>query len=103
MADDFDRAMTSPLERVARTLAGHALSYDFQIARTPDFAAGAIAFEKKGLTETSVVADGLAPGTYYYRVIVRDTTDPTTLYQTAFDSLEANGRRHDGVRTVTIP
>src|SRR3546814_9448560 len=26
MADDFDRAMTSPLERVARTLAGHALS-----------------------------------------------------------------------------
>src|SRR3546814_19808054 len=26
MADDFDRAMTSPLERVARTPAGHALS-----------------------------------------------------------------------------
>lgn len=26
MASDFDRAMTSPLERVARVLAGHALS-----------------------------------------------------------------------------
>lgn len=26
MASDLDRAMTSPLERVARTLAGHALS-----------------------------------------------------------------------------
>ncbi len=26
MADDFDRALTSPVERVARTLAGHALS-----------------------------------------------------------------------------
>jgi spore coat protein H len=85
------------------SLAGHALSYDFQIARTPDFAAGAIAFEKTGLTETSVVAAGLAAGTYYYRVTVRDATDPTRLYQTAFDSLEANGRRFDGVRTVVIP
>ena len=26
MADDLDRALTSPVERVARTLAGHALS-----------------------------------------------------------------------------
>lgn len=26
MASDFDRALTSPLERVARVLAGHALS-----------------------------------------------------------------------------
>jgi spore coat protein H len=85
------------------SLAGHALAYDFQIARTPDFAAGAIAFEKTGLTETSVAAGGLEAGTYYYRVTVRDTTDPTRLYQTAFDSLEANGRRYDGVRMVVIP
>lgn len=26
MAEDFDRAMTAPIERVARVLAGHALS-----------------------------------------------------------------------------
>lgn len=26
MAGDFDRALTSPIERIARTLAGHALS-----------------------------------------------------------------------------
>jgi len=26
MAEDFDRAMTAPMERVARVLAGHALS-----------------------------------------------------------------------------
>lgn len=85
------------------SLAGHALRYDFQIARSPDFGAGSIVVEKAGLTETSAVADGLAPGTYYYRVIVRDATDPATLYQTPFDRLDMNGQRYDGVRSVTLP
>ncbi|MFN3428707.1 MAG: CotH kinase family protein [Candidatus Sericytochromatia bacterium] len=85
------------------SLTGHPLIYDLQVARTPDFAAGAIVAEKKGLTTTSATVEPLAPGTYYYRVTVRDTTDPTNLFQWPFDRHDANGRRYDGVRTVTIP
>lgn len=82
-------------------LQGDALTYDFKLSKSPDLASPLV--EKAGLTEPRhTVSEPLAPGTYYWQVIVRDAKAPASHWQLPFDTFEAGGLRHHGVREFKV-
>ncbi|MEE8104072.1 MAG: CotH kinase family protein [Planctomycetota bacterium] len=88
-------------------LQGDGLTYDFQLATSPEFDAPSIVTESLGLVDTvtySYPVASLAPGTYYYRVIVRDDKNPSENWQIAFDSYwdEQADKVHFGVRRMVV-
>jgi hypothetical protein len=44
------------------------LTYSFQVAKLPSFAADSMVIERRGLMNPSFTFGGLLPGTYYWRV-----------------------------------
>lgn len=87
-------------------LQGDSLTYDFALSTTPDFAPDTIKFEKKTLSTTKITAPLTLPtGKYYYRVIIRDQSNPEVNWQTAFDNYwdEQTGQVYGGVRSFTVP
>jgi hypothetical protein len=86
-------------------LQGDAVTYDFQIARTPTFGQGDIVVNKTGLKEHELtLEDAVSPGTYYWRVIARDAKDPAKNWQISFSEWEsADGKQKAaGVKQVTL-
>ncbi len=81
---------------------GDSFHYDIAVGRTPDLATRV--FEKKGLTETSLVLPKLPSGTYFLRVVVREDKNSATHWQTAFDAYwdEKESKRYPGTRKFVI-
>jgi spore coat protein H len=80
---------------------GDTVSYDLQISTTPDFAS--LTVEQTGIAGTvMLLPQTLPPGTYYWRVIARDSVDPTNNWQVAFDEVRMNNIRYMGVKTFTV-
>ncbi len=64
------------------SLSGNPITYDLVISSSNTFAAGDIVTTVTGLTSTSYSNQkNLAAGTYYVKVISRDTTNPQNLWQ----------------------
>jgi len=87
---------------------GGELTYDLQIASTPDFAAGDIIFSDTGIAdapgsdrvELMLDRSQLPAGNWYYRIQAR-TTVPT-LYQVPSNRMTFNGQRYIGVRAFSV-
>jgi spore coat protein H len=85
----------------ALDLEGDTVAYDLQIATTPDFAS--LTVEHKNISTTlMIVQQALAPGTYYWRVIARDSVDPTNNWQVAFDEVWVDNTRYMGLGKFTV-
>lgn len=79
-------------------LLGHPITYDLQIARTPDFDPASWVHETRGLTNTTYsLTQSLPPGRLFWRVLIRDTQ--TAAWQIPFDSYTdpATGTPYHGV------
>ena len=75
-------------------LQGDDLTYEWTLARDPQFTD--VVRRVRGIRATSLVADGLTPGVYYWKVVA---TDPEGHAQIAFDYVaDADGQTHFGVR-----
>jgi len=61
-------------------LQGDAISYDFEVSQTPDFAD--IVVRQQGLVKNEVAIDPLPAGVYFWRVLIRDSKGNS---QAAFD------------------
>lgn len=87
-------------------LQGDPFLFDFELSRGPSFAAGEIVVRQAGLAETSTsVAKTLAPaGTYFWRVIVRQTSDPATQWEIPFDNYwdATAGKAYYGLRQWVV-
>ncbi len=69
-------------------LQGDSVTYDLDIATTPDFKSGTIKHSITGLTSpTYDLVWPLPKGDYYMRVIARDSADPAAHWQIAFDDI----------------
>lgn len=66
---------------------GDPIVYDVQVSRTPAFAPGDLVTQQLGLTGHTVTIPGLASGTYYWRVIIRDTAHADA-WQLPYDPYE---------------
>jgi len=86
---------------------GTPLTYDLQVSSTPDFSAGTIVVDNRGIAdspnrvESTISQSALPAGTWYYRVLAR-TSDPA-LYQVAKNLLNEGGQSHIGVRRFSVP
>lgn len=83
-------------------LQGDPFHFDFELSRGPSFAANEIAVRQAGLTDTSTtVAKSLAPpGRYFWRVVVRQTSNPENHWEIPFDNYwdAAAGKAYYGLR-----
>ncbi len=78
---------------------GEQLSYDFTLSTTADFSD--VIAKKQNLKETSVRLDPLAPGTYYWKVEVVDSSGNRQVsYSSYFD--EEAGDDYYGVNQLTV-
>ncbi|HVV87281.1 MAG TPA: CotH kinase family protein [Kofleriaceae bacterium] len=66
--------------------------YDFQLATAPDFSPASLVMQDLGTTEDDEHLSNLAPGTYDFRVVIRDT-----------HHADAWQLPYDDYRTVTVP
>jgi spore coat protein H len=66
---------------------GDPIAYDVQVARTANFDAGDIVAQQLGLTTRNVVIPGIPSGTYYWRVVIRDTNHQPS-WQLPYDPYE---------------
>jgi spore coat protein H len=64
-------------------LTGGAFSYDLEISRTAAFAPGDLVVRQTGLRQ-AIAMITLAPGAYYYHVIIRADAQPDVNWQTQF-------------------
>jgi len=107
MSDTVDGADIEFRWDASYDLQGDGLTYDFQLSSTPDFEPGDIIAQSLGLVNTvthRVPTASLPAGTYYYRVIIRDTKNPAQNWQIPFDSYwdEAEDKTYFGVRRMVI-
>ncbi|MEF3303221.1 exopolysaccharide Pel transporter PelG [Paenibacillus sp. GYB003] len=79
-------------------LQGDELFYDWSIAKDPLFTSGVE--NRNGLTSTQTLVDGLKPGTYYWKVVVRDQKGNS---QISFDHYEDEEENHYfGIRQIKV-
>lgn len=85
------------------------ITYDVEIASSADFADGSIVLtasdipDAKDHVEFPVDVEELSPGTWFYRVTARVSTDPQRYWQIANNELRVDGVTHYGVREFDIP
>jgi spore coat protein H len=65
-------------------LSGGPVSYDLLISRTRDFNPGDLVVQQTGLPQALTSVKRPAPGTYYWRIMIRDQSDPTNNWQQSF-------------------
>ncbi|MBU0505320.1 MAG: CotH kinase family protein [bacterium] len=80
-------------------LQGNSITYNFQISTRPTFIDASIVYESLGLTETTIDVTGLASGTYYFRVIIRDSEGN---WQLPFDSYDDGETVFDGMLQFSL-
>jgi len=89
------------------SVAGNAITYDLAISKSDDFKTADIIKTVTGLTIASYSEQlNLTAGTYYLRVIARDTTDPTNKWQLPNNLIRVRGGQTYnvlGVKKVLIP
>lgn len=79
-------------------LQGDDLFYDWSVAKDPAFTQ--IVGQQSNLTTTKLTVDKLKPGTYYWKVIIRDKEGNK---QVAFDTYEdEEGDPHFGIRQIKV-
>jgi spore coat protein H len=87
-------------------LQGDPLTYDFQVSRSPDFAATSVVAEQLGLPQVgTVLRSKLEPGRYFWRVLIRDTKNPQEHWQVPFDSYydPDTDEIHHGMAPFEVP
>ncbi|HIP52900.1 MAG TPA: hypothetical protein EYH03_02655 [Chromatiales bacterium] len=86
-------------------LQGDSVTYDLEIATTPDFQTGTIVHSATGLSTPAYdLAWSLPKGDYYLRVTARDSADPQSHWQIAFDEIydEAKDISYFGVQKFHV-
>jgi hypothetical protein len=89
--------------RRAHSPIGDALSYQLQIANSPDFAADSIVANIENIADTNATveqllsADSLRSGTHYVRVLARASSEPQIYWQIADNVLRQNNQTYYGV------
>jgi spore coat protein H len=79
-------------------LQGDELFYDFQLSQDPSFSS--TLRRKENIVESKITLHGLAPGRYFWRVVVKDSKNNE---QIAFDSFESeDGDTFDGVKELIV-
>lgn len=79
-------------------LQGDELFYDFQLSQDPSFSSQLR--QKINIVESKITLHGLAPGRYFWRVVVKDSKNNQ---QIAFDSYEnEDGVTFDGVKELIV-
>jgi spore coat protein H len=79
-------------------LQGDEITYDFQLSRDPNFSN--VVNEKRDMSETKLTVNGLTPGRYFWRVIVKDNKNNQ---QIAFDYYEDEaGDVFNGIRELIV-
>ncbi len=72
-------------------LQGNNISYDIQIATTPDFTSSTIVAKITGLSTTQYEYNWSLPANdYYLRIIARDDENPINHWQVAYDEYIVN-------------
>ena len=83
-------------------LQGDGLTYDLLVADDHRFRPEDVVHQELGLTDAFFDIEALPTGTYYFRVIARDTKDPGNHWQYPFDSHWAGGTYVEGMRQFTV-
>jgi spore coat protein H len=79
-------------------LQGDELSYDFQLSQDPSFTTPLK--QKENMADSKITLHGLAPGRYFWRVVVKDSKKHQ---QIAFDSYEnEDGDTFEGVKELIV-
>ena len=65
---------------------GDPVSYDFELATTPDFDEASIVERQVGLADTWTALTDLAAGDYFWRVLIREDGQPQVSWQISFES-----------------
>jgi len=107
MSDTVDGADIEFRWDASFDLQSDGLTYDFELSTSPTFEPGDRVTQGLGLTNTTTYRYPLASlpaGTYYYRVIIRDTKNPSENWQIAFDEYwdEYGDKSYFGVRKMVI-
>lgn len=97
------------------TLTGEPVTYDLQVAKTPDFDAKPLVFESLNLTAEQlqaaasgsvrilVPAKTLPAGQLLWRVIARSTRNPAENWQYSFETYVDSTKTHHGMKAFTKP
>ena len=86
-------------------LGGRAIEYDFALSTSPLFEEELILERRTALTELSTQITPIPPfGTYYFRIIIRTSSDPGTNWQIPFSSFfdESEGRTLYGIKQFSV-
>lgn len=83
------------------SLPGDPLTYDLDISRTTQFGVNDLVKQVKDLTTTKHSMSSLPPGTYYWRVTVRDKTAGT--WQMSNELFSDSTGNYPGIRQLVIP
>ena len=86
-------------------LQGDSVSYDLEIATSPDFRPATVVHQVYGLGVSHYEFRwNLPPGEYYYRVIARDSADPEQHWQIAFNQFydESDDLEYHGVEAFRV-
>ena len=86
------------------SVAGNTITYDLALSKTDDFKSENIVKSVTGLMGASYNEQlNLTSGTYYIRVIARDTTDPQNKWQLSNNLIRGGSYNVLGVKKVLIP
>lgn len=80
-------------------LQGDAVSYTVQVASQPNFASSSLKVSQSGLTETSLSGPALPAGTYYLKVVAKDSKGNQ---QTGFETTVEGTNKYFGVLKFSV-
>ncbi len=83
-------------------LQGDDIYYDFALSSNPQFTKDDILYEEIELTKLSLILDKPKPGTYYFRIIIRDKKDPEHNWQIPFSKYRSEDGRYYGMKQFEI-
>ena len=83
---------------------GHSIIYNFELSKTTAFNSSDIIY-RKAVTNTDVTVPTLTAGTYFWRVVIQDATNPNVNWQLPFDTYwdENADRLYPGMRAIDVP
>ena len=84
---------------VSESLYNQSISYDIQISTTVGFDTDSIVFSQSGIQGTNVTVPwNYAAGNYFYRIIARDSNEPSRYWQVGYNQVD----RGDGTQDYGI-
>jgi spore coat protein H len=83
-------------------LQGDGLTYDVLVADDYHFEPEDVVYERPGLTTTSHDFPVLPAGTYYFRLVIRDTKDPVNNWMYPYNNIQTEDANFEGMRRFTV-